>query len=95
MPTTCLLSAASPASSRRDLLRTTTLDAPLAPMELIGNCFFDLDGKRVKRFWKSSLGDAWRGKFSVDVINGNSATELRLGPKILRSEVSVGSRAYS
>lgn len=37
----------------------------------------------VKRFWKSSWGDAWRGNFSVDVINGNSANELRLGRKKL------------
>ena len=37
----------------------------------------------VKRFWQPSWGDEWRSRFSVDVINGTPANELRLGRKRL------------
>lgn len=37
----------------------------------------------VKRFWKPSWGGDWRSQFSVDVINGTPANELRFGRKRL------------
>ncbi len=37
----------------------------------------------VKRFWQPSWGEDWRSQFSVDVINGTPANELRLGRKRL------------
>ena len=37
----------------------------------------------VKRFWQPSWADDWRSRFSVDVINGTPANELRLGRKRL------------
>lgn len=37
----------------------------------------------VKRFWQPSWGEDWRSRFSVDVINGTPANELRLGRKRL------------
>jgi hypothetical protein len=37
----------------------------------------------VKRFWKPDWADNWRSNFSVDVINGTPANELRMGRKRL------------
>ncbi len=37
----------------------------------------------VKRFWNPTWGDNWRTRFSVDVINGTPANELRMGRKRL------------
>jgi len=37
----------------------------------------------VKRFWKPSWAENWRANFSVDVINGTPANELRMGRKRL------------
>ncbi len=40
----------------------------------------------VKRFWKESWGEDWRSRFSVDVVNGQPANELRLGRKKLQTQ---------
>ncbi|HTI70500.1 MAG TPA: hypothetical protein VMF06_11075 [Candidatus Limnocylindria bacterium] len=40
----------------------------------------------VKRFWKPAWGDQWREKFSVDIVNGVPANELRLGRKQLATQ---------
>ena len=40
----------------------------------------------VKRFWQPSWGDHWREHFSVDVINGTPANELRLGRRRLATQ---------
>jgi hypothetical protein len=40
----------------------------------------------VKRFWQPSWGDHWREQFSVDVINGTPANELRLGRRRLATQ---------
>lgn len=40
----------------------------------------------VKRFWQPSWGDHWREPFSVDVINGTPANELRLGRRRLATQ---------
>ena len=40
----------------------------------------------VKRFWKPTWGEDWRGQFSVDVINGESSNELRIGRKKLATQ---------
>jgi phosphoenolpyruvate carboxykinase (diphosphate) len=40
----------------------------------------------LKRFWRPGWGDDWRGRFSVDVINGRPANELRLGHRRLMTQ---------
>lgn len=40
----------------------------------------------VKRFWKPSMGADWRSRFSVDVVNGQPANELRFGRKKLQTQ---------
>ena len=40
----------------------------------------------LKRFWKPSWGDTWRDQFSVDIINGESSNELRIGRKKLATQ---------
>lgn len=40
----------------------------------------------VKRFWKPSMGRDWRSHFSVDVVNGQPANELRFGRKKLQTQ---------
>lgn len=40
----------------------------------------------VKRFWKPGWGEQWREQFSVDVINGTPANELRLGRRRLATQ---------
>ena len=45
----------------------------------------------VKRFYRADWGDAWREHFSVDVINGRPANELKLdGHKIVVNTLRVG-----
>ncbi len=39
----------------------------------------------VKRFYKPAWGDSWRGHFSVDVINGVPANELRVDNRRIES----------
>jgi hypothetical protein len=40
----------------------------------------------VKRFWKPFWGNQWRDYFSVDIVNGVPANELRLGRKRLATQ---------
>ena len=40
----------------------------------------------VKRFWKKTWGEDWREQFSVDIINGESSNELRIGRKKLATQ---------
>jgi hypothetical protein len=40
----------------------------------------------VKRFWKPTWGADWRDQFSVDIINGESSNELRIGRKKLATQ---------
>ena len=40
----------------------------------------------VKRFWKPSWGERWRDQFAVDIVNGESSNELRLGRKKLATQ---------
>lgn len=48
----------------------------------------------VKRFRKASWGPDWRSHFSVDVVNGLPANELRLGRKKLQTQfLRVGYQA--
>ncbi len=40
----------------------------------------------LKRFWKPEWANCWREQFSVDIINGESSNELRLGRKKLATQ---------
>ncbi len=40
----------------------------------------------VKRFWKAAPSGDWRSHFSVDVVNGQPANELRFGRKKLQTQ---------
>jgi hypothetical protein len=40
----------------------------------------------VKRFWQPAWGANWREYFAVDIINGESSNELRLGRKKLATQ---------
>jgi phosphoenolpyruvate carboxykinase (diphosphate) len=40
----------------------------------------------VKRFWKPSWNADWRDQFAVDIVNGESSNELRLGRKKLATQ---------
>ncbi|MFM8360012.1 MAG: hypothetical protein ACKOET_15810, partial [Verrucomicrobiota bacterium] len=45
----------------------------------------------VKRFWKPSWGGQWRDRFTVDIVNGKPANELRLGRnKLITQFLRVG-----